>query len=290
MENWLFTPEHIDVLLHPERWKLVTLGQPEPAQGRLPAGMRHWYAAHLQRHAHREVLVCLAGHGFYGLGDDLYRTSPGVVMVFGPMELHQGGYPRFLPPQEHLWISMLPDQFTARVLTIRGGRTKAHAATSVLFDADDVAFRITDRTLGTGAGTTPPAEARRARLFAAVAAMTATLLHRGCLPPPVTRTRLADPERVMASLMEHLRETAGRGDSLSSLARIAGYSQFHFLRLFKRITGHTVHHYVDQCRRQKVRQLLDANWSKTAISAELGFSTPQSFSRWFRHARGTEQG
>ncbi len=282
MQNWFFEPRQLDVLLSPERWKVVTSAVPGPACAGAARRYQRWYAAHAQRHAHREILVCLTGRGYYGLGNAVYPTAPGVVMLFDSMEAHQLGYPRFAPPQDHLWMALLPDQFTARVLKVRHGRLTSQAVTAVLYESDDAGLRVTDRTLGLAGDSVADPGIRHLRLLAAVGVMLSTLVERGFRTAPVAPARLDDTQRLMVSLMEHLRESGGRGDSVGSLARIAGYSPFHFLRLFKRMTGYTVHQYIDQCRCRKVRQLLAANWRKSAIAAELGFSTPQSFSRWYR--------
>ena len=272
------------VLMRPKQWRIITAASPGVRPGGCPSSWRRWYDDRHRRHAHpqREILVSLTGRDFYGLGDSLYPMQPGTVIFFDTLTPHEIGYPPFAQPQDHLWINLLPDQFIARVLNIRQGRAHVQTATSVLLDAEDVGLRITDRTVGAVLSPSLPSELRDTRLLALVAGIAATLLERGFQPAPAIPSRLADPERVMASLMEHLRETAGRGDSLESLARIAGYSPFHFLRLFRRMTGCTVHRYIDQCRRRRVRELDLRNWSQKAIAAELGFSTPQSFCRWNR--------
>jgi hypothetical protein len=92
------------------------------------------------------VLICLSGCDYYGLVAALHPTGHGTVMVFGSIEAHRGGFPPFAQPQDHLWISLLPDRFMARVLKIRQGRMQVQSATSLLFDAVDVGLHITDRT------------------------------------------------------------------------------------------------------------------------------------------------
>ena len=74
----------------------------------------------------------------------------------------------------------------------------------------------------------------------------------------------------------------GRGVTLDMLARISGYSKFHFLRLFQRCTGQTVHTYIDHCRRQRVEAMLQQGCAKKEIAAALGFSCPAAFSRWLK--------
>lgn len=278
----MFESQQLPALLDPAGWKLVT--STSPGDGRAPAAMRRWYATHRHRHAHREALVCLCGRDHYGLAGSLHAAGPGTVLVFGPMEEHQGGYPPFAPPLDHLWISFLPDRILARVVKVRQGRWVVQSATWLPCDAPDVGVRIGERSWGDAAGYALPEPLRRVRLVATVASVVAPLVERGFRPAHVVPERLTDSQRIIASLMEHVTETGGKDDSLSSLARMAGYSPYHFLRLFKRVTGYTVHGYVDLCRWQRVQDLRARNWSEKAIAAEIGFATPQSYCRWCRKA------
>jgi AraC-like DNA-binding protein len=284
----MFEPHQMPVLLDPAQWRLVTSGSRGGA--RASASMRQWYATHRHRHAHREVLICLSGRDQYGLADSLHAAVPGTVMIFGPMEPHQGGYPPFAQPLDHLWISFLPDRLLARVVKVRQGSWAVQSATWLPYEGNDVGFHIAERAWGNPAGEALPEAVRRVRLMATVASVVAPLLERGFRPAHAVSERLSDSQRIIASLMEHLTETGGKDDSLSSLARIAGYSPYHFLRLFKRVTGYTVHGYIDLCRWQRVNDLRARNWSEKAIGTELGFSTPQSYCRWCRQARGGDDG
>ena len=72
---------------------------------------------------------------------------------------------------------------------------------------------------------------------------------------------------------------------VKALARMAGYSTYHFLRLFKKHTGHTVHAYIDQCRQKRMEQLERKGTPRAQIAHALGFTALSSFSRW-RRQRG----
>jgi AraC-like DNA-binding protein len=93
-------------------------------------------------------------------------------------------------------------------------------------------------------------------------------------------------EEIIATVRAHLEETAGRGDTVESLARLAGYSKYHFLRLFKQHTGHTIHAYVDICRHAKMSTLEDQGLTRRRIAEELGFSSASAFLRWRRLRAG----
>ncbi len=125
-----------------------------------------------------------------------------------------------------------------------------------------------------------PADLLRLKLRSAVGLLITALIHAGYAS--VHDDRHAFQQHVVAAIQQHIRETAGHGECLDSLARISGYSKFHFLRLFEQHTGQTVHRYLDDCRLQRVRTMLERGCSKKEISAALGFSCQSAFSRWLK--------
>lgn len=64
---------------------------------------------------------------------------------------------------------------------------------------------------------------------------------------------------------------------LAQLAAQAGWSQFHFHRIFKAITGLTPRAYAHACRAQKLRQTLDAGMNITDAIYETGFGSNSRF-------------
>ena len=72
--------------------------------------------------------------------------------------------------------------------------------------------------------------------------------------------------------------------SLETLAEVAGFSPFHFHRLFKSLTGETLNDYVQRARLEKAANLLVGRPKDTilAIGVACGFSGAAVFSRAFR--------
>jgi len=83
-------------------------------------------------------------------------------------------------------------------------------------------------------------------------------------------------------IKEHIVNTSGKSLTIDKLARIAGYSKFHFLRLFKQHSGKSIHEFINTVRVSKVKNMLTSGYSKKEIAEELGFSCASSFSYWFR--------
>lgn len=286
MESMIENP----VLIRPERWQVIVSGMPGTAASVSPERLRA-YRRDRRAHSQAELMVALRGRTVYGLGEAFYPVNPGTVMAFAPMEVHQDGYPDDGPDVEHLWVSLMHEGFTVRRVRVRGGRMVSETVGDEVYDA----LRLPPGTRWPAAGT-PEARAEplplrrfRARVLTESVILAAMDSERrggrtGARGGDEARARL------IASIRRHLRRTAGRGDSLASLARIAGYSRCHFLRLFHRETGETVQAYIDRCRLLRMKEGQARGESQKVIAAELGFASPQSFSRWRRrHAHGSPE-
>jgi AraC family transcriptional regulator len=91
----------------------------------------------------------------------------------------------------------------------------------------------------------------------------------------------------MRRIEEHVTESTDSALSIGLLAELCGISSGHLMRAFKQTTGETVHSYVERVRLTKAQRMLcETNLPLKVIAAELGFSTPSSFSFAFRRATG----
>src|SRR5262249_27711851 len=74
---------------------------------------------------------------------------------------------------------------------------------------------------------------------------------------------------------------------LEQVAREAGLSSFHFLRLFARVIGVTPHQYLVRSRlRRAARLLADGGRSITDVALDVGFGDVSNFVRTFHRAAG----
>jgi AraC-like DNA-binding protein len=86
----------------------------------------------------------------------------------------------------------------------------------------------------------------------------------------------------------HLDERLGKPISVDDLAVLAGYSKYHFLRLFKAATGMTPARYVMLRRIEAAQAMLDeGKRSASDIALETGFSSAAHFSDVFRKVTGS---
>jgi AraC-like DNA-binding protein len=75
--------------------------------------------------------------------------------------------------------------------------------------------------------------------------------------------------------------------SLKEIAAASYLSPFHFVRVFKKLTGTTPHAYLASIRASRAQLLLgDPNLSVTEISSRVGYSSPSHFTKAFRQATG----
>lgn len=75
---------------------------------------------------------------------------------------------------------------------------------------------------------------------------------------------------------------------LADLANIACFSEFHFHRVFRAMTGETLHDFTNRLRLEKAARLLKrTDHSATKIALECGFSSSATFSRSFYKAFDT---
>ncbi len=88
--------------------------------------------------------------------------------------------------------------------------------------------------------------------------------------------------------MDHIRANTHRELPLPELARVAGFSPYHFHRVFSAVAGETVAAFTRRARLERAVSMMRGGPHKTlsSIAAEVGFATPSEFSRVFRHAYG----
>jgi len=81
---------------------------------------------------------------------------------------------------------------------------------------------------------------------------------------------------------QYLSQDLDQGLSLDTVARKVGFSQYHFLRLFKKHTGISPHQFRIQCRIQAAKNLIRQGLPFSAIALETGFSDQSHFTNKFR--------
>ena len=89
------------------------------------------------------------------------------------------------------------------------------------------------------------------------------------------------------SICEYIDAHCTEDITLDEIAKIAGFSKYHFTRLFKQFTNNTFYKYLNQKRIELALTLLaDPNISVTETAMQSGFANPSSFIRVFKAEKG----
>ena len=168
--------------------------------------------------------------------------------------------------------------FTAPVMApvtrVAAWLEQARAASPGAVDVDEVAYLVAEAVVARAHGAAPADVARHPSHCARVHAAIDAIEHESGAPfgPSAgLRPDLGCPAPL----------------ALSDLAERAGLSPFHFLRIFRDVTGTTPHQYLVGARlRRAARLLLDTAQPVTRIAYDVGFEDLSNFTRTFRREIG----
>lgn len=105
---------------------------------------------------------------------------------------------------------------------------------------------------------------------------------RGAVPAARKRTQ-QDHREVVEAARAHLARTFRDTESLSAIATGIGVSMFHLCRVFRSLTGTTIHSHRNQLRlRESLERLVSSRDSLVTIADDLGFSSHSHFTAAFR--------
>ena len=194
-------------------------------------------------------------------------------------QYHEEGYVPGGEPFDHLWISILSNHFSVNRV-IQGQNSSGYRG----IWHDIIGYSealVTPRCFSPSAEDTGKniPDLHHRRFIAGLQILLSVIMERARTPHADARVDTIQVDAVNA-IHDHIQTVGGRGVSLDSLARLAGYSKYHFLRIYRAQTGMTPQQHIDECRRVCAKRLLRRGWTKTAVAEDLGFSHLASFSRW----------
>ncbi len=273
-----FDDDAIHVLLHPEKWRVVC---PElPAECEIVKNPAHskWARDHTDHHQHREVLIALKGGTAGSLNEVLYSCLPGTIFLFDEFAAHDQGYPPQKNDFEHLWIGFAGQKIVARKLNMRAGRIE-NISNNFIMEESSI-YEVANSSWKFLHNTDMPVELRRQKIVAAIFLVVLEIVKQditGSSHQPEDYH-----EKIINMIKRHIDNHHGKKLTIDKLARLAGYSKFHFFRLFREHTGMCVHAYITEARIRKVKDMLAKGYSKKQTALEMGFSCPSSFAHWYR--------
>jgi AraC family transcriptional regulator len=105
-------------------------------------------------------------------------------------------------------------------------------------------------------------------------------------PPPSRLESSPLPRHLVQRVIERMHDLQADLD-LHTLAAETGYSQRHFIRMFRAATGQTPHHYLINLRLEHAKKLLRVNrLSLIDVAAACGFSSHAHMTHAFRRVLG----
>lgn len=254
--------------------------EPQPAESQTNAD-RVWRRQSTQTHSLREAMLVINGQVQQSLNGKVYLGRPGTLFLYDAGDQHDKGFPQSAPDSDQMWMFFANDFITCGGVELRGGRYVTdfryiHKSAPMLrrlnnaWDAlknspvDEIKQHLALAQL----------QASFKLLFAEVVA-DAWQKERGEKNPHTA----AEAIREVANFLE---QTTGQTVDVATLARMAGFSRSHFLRLFQKYVGMTVKQFVNQTRQQHYEKLTLAQTPMKVIAAELGFKSSSALAHWRR--------
>jgi AraC-like DNA-binding protein len=235
-----------------------------------------WHRRHQDSHIRREALLILSGKMVQSLNGHYYQATPNSLFLFDRHERHAKGY---YPSTQgrHLWVFFAPDVLVCNLTLCRqGGFRFSHR----YFCKNQALIRRLENAWDDSAAQACW-QLSLAELNALFSIVFAECYRAFSDPEQGGKSEYQMPhlQEIIQMIKGYLRDNCGRNCSIDTLARLAGCSRSHFLRLFRSHTGMRVKEYVDMIRREKYEQLKGVATVKS-IAWELGFASSAALLHW----------
>lgn len=289
MENAYFSEDDLSVLLSPSTWHLASSKFAEVHPASPDKEYLDWIGQNSETHQHQEAMLTLSGISYFTLEGKTFRSRPGTIFLIDVNEKHDFCCQPSVGDIKQLWFMIVNKTIivsTPYCKTKRKRRGKndfsytfngySPAGLSFINAWNELSVneQIDKKFLSTAVK----------NAFAGLVLELCKAGYNKVLGLEVRKTELHH-QTVINAIIEHIRDTGGKELDLAKLAHIAGYSKFHFAKIFKSVTGRSVLTFINSCRCEKYRKLSANGRNKKQISEELGFSCPAAFSRWLRNTK-----
>lgn len=267
------------MLCSAEKWHIVSsLFQPdhEPVEN---GAHRRWLWKNSDHHPIREILAVLEGNSLNSLNRLIYPATPGTIFLFDSYEEHDRYYHPATNNVTLLWIFFLKHRMLARILQVNRGkisnaRKELILVNSKIYDVvDEEWIRMKDSVLD--------ADLKRRKILWLLSLLFLEMIEQDMAGDTAGSGDGNHQAQIIRAIHQHICSTSGKAMTVEKLARLAGYSKFHFFRLFKKYTGQNVHDCINASRMRKAKEMLKDGFLRKEISGELGFSCPSAFSNWY---------
>ncbi|MCK4982991.1 MAG: AraC family transcriptional regulator [Victivallaceae bacterium] len=276
----IFDDASLRIMLDSNCWKIACSRLPVETPQLFTEQHDKWLKKNVDKHQHREILLALKGNSLNSLNGTSYLCSPGSLFLFDEFEEHDRVYSSKNEDIDHLWIHLVEGKIAVRIASIRNHRIE-YSGHDLIIENKNLVLLMVEVWDSLKSSKLPNA-LKRKKLVAILSLFMLELVERDLNYDGKAGSAKTYQAQTIDMIKEHIISTSGKSLTIDKLARIAGYSKFHFLRLFKQHTGESIHKYINAVRISKVKNMLKNGYSKKEIAEELGFSCASSFSHWFR--------
>ena len=224
-----------DFLCRQNTWRLISEASSSDVKAINAPQHLTWLKDHQDQHPYREIMLVFDGCGCASLNGQVYPYQTGDVFVFDPFDCHDSYYPATTESGLHLWIRMAHHMITGGMVTISRGQTESLPQTS--FALDNASLTAVVGSALTNARNSSETEAIRHREVSATLALLLAFILENDRCEGKTASGSNRQAKIIHSIQEHIDQTGGEGLNLDNLAKLAGYSKYHFARLFKAHLG-----------------------------------------------------
>jgi len=235
------------------------------------------------RHTHDGFVVAAVERGveaFYYRG--AMRLAPaGSIVVVEPGEMHTGHAGSRLG---WTYRVLYPEAALLQRAAVALGGSPDHVPSFPAVIEDPALYASFQQLHATLDGSTTALE-RESGLTEALAHLVAR--HGG---ERLTLPSIGREQGPVEVVRDYLEAHYGENPSLDELARLAGLSPFHLLRVFRRALQLPPHAYLTGVRIARAKALLAAGWPAARIATETGFADQSHLTRQFKRLVGVTPG
>lgn len=236
---------------------------------------QEWIIRNNHTHSYSEVMVSLLGSHVYGINNKARQFTPGTAAVIPSNLPHDGWYSPHHAKCVDFWLHFLPQGAVSLNFVYHDPLTGPdlvrvpHPTPELLGD-----FTKAGALLNRSSAK----RSLKARRFITylLHELFELLLEIDPGSQQISEQSVVDEVKCYAS--NHLTDRL----TLTDLAKVAGYSPFHFHRMFLEAEGITPRAFVEARRLKCSCDLLKKGYSITSAALDSGFATPSQFSRAFK--------
>ncbi|MDD4180758.1 MAG: AraC family transcriptional regulator [Victivallaceae bacterium] len=274
-----------EILLFPERWNIISSSLPLDVEATPNEEILDVDKKDLSRHENREILIPLLGEYKYAFRGKYYDCDLGNVFLIDKNDEHEAFYTDSVKGLVHIWLNVTRQNIMGSVLRVN--HQNIDYTKRIKIDYCDLpsemnlynSWDIVKQKMGTAESLLSQ------RKFMLSLSWTAVKIYEA-LGRPWSDAESYQKDAISAAKIV-IEDNLQHDMSVKRIARMAGYSQFHFSRLFKEYTGITVSDYINICREKRMIELRSKNVSSKEISELLGFASSAAYYNWLSKKRKT---